>query len=65
MLEGGVARTSEVSVMTLGFPRASAVVVEKHIAADALTPEECLDWLREANLAASQSPLGGPEAYSR
>jgi hypothetical protein len=50
MLELGVARTSEVSMMTLGLSRASAVALEKHITDDSLTPEECLDWLREANL---------------
>ncbi len=50
MLELGVARTTEVSMMALGLSRASAVELESHISADELTPEECLAWLRDANI---------------
>ena len=50
MLELGVARTTEVSMMTLGLSRASAVELESHIAEDEMMPAQCLAWLREANL---------------
>jgi DEAD/DEAH box helicase/Helicase conserved C-terminal domain len=50
MLELGVARTTEVSMMALGLSRASAVELEEHISKDELTPEECLDWLQKANI---------------
>jgi hypothetical protein len=50
MLEMGVARTSELSMMTLGLSRASAIALEKYVVPDALTREECLDWLRDQDL---------------
>ena len=50
MLELGVARTTEVSMMTLGLSRPSVVELEPRIAQDELTPDECVTWLREANL---------------
>jgi hypothetical protein len=50
MLELGVARTTEVSMMALGLSRASAVELEDHITEDELSPDECLVWLRDANI---------------
>jgi hypothetical protein len=50
MLELGVARTTEVSMMALGLSRASAVELEERIVEDELTPEQCLEWLRSADL---------------
>jgi hypothetical protein len=50
MLELGVARTTEVSMMASGLSRARAVELEERIVEDELTPEECLEWLRGADL---------------
>jgi hypothetical protein len=56
MLELGVMRTTEVSLMALGLSRTAAVALEPSIVPDELTPEECLAWLREANLEARGLP---------
>jgi DEAD/DEAH box helicase/Helicase conserved C-terminal domain len=50
MLELGVARTTEVSMMTLGLSRASVVELEGRIVDDELTPEQCFEWLEAADL---------------
>ena len=50
MLELGVARTTEVSMMALGLSRASAVELEEHISGDEMTPEQCLQWLQEKDI---------------
>jgi hypothetical protein len=56
MLELGVARTTEVSMMALGLSRASAVELEDRIPEDELTPEQCLEWLRQANIEGFELP---------
>lgn len=50
MLELGVSRTTEVSMMALGLSRATAIALEEYIADDELAPDECLGWLRQANV---------------
>jgi hypothetical protein len=56
MLELGVSRDTEVSLMTLGLSRTSVVAVSEFIIDDSLTREQCLAWLREQNLAALDLP---------
>ena len=50
MLEMGVARISELSMMTLGLSRASAIALQKYVMPDALTREESIQWLTEQDL---------------
>jgi hypothetical protein len=50
MLEMGVARISELSMMTLGLSRASAIALQEYVMPDALTRDECIKWLAEQDL---------------
>jgi hypothetical protein len=45
MLELGVSRPTEVSLMGLGLSRTSAIALSQLITADQLTPEQALAWL--------------------
>jgi len=56
MLEMGVARTTELSMMTLGLSRATAIALEKYVVPDELTREECARWLTEQDLDALDIP---------
>jgi len=56
MLELGVARTTEVSMMAIGLSRATAIALEEFVSQDDLTPEECVDWLRQAGLDTLELP---------
>jgi hypothetical protein len=56
MLEMGVSRPTELSMMTLGLSRTSAVALERYILEDELTREECLRWLMEADLGTFDLP---------
>jgi hypothetical protein len=56
MLELGVARTTEVSMMALGLSRATAIALEEYISDDELSPEQCLNWLRQANIEGFELP---------
>jgi len=47
MLELGVSRGTEVSLMSLGLSRTSTVALSAFIIADSLTPDECRQWLVE------------------
>lgn len=47
MLELGVSRVSEVSLMSLGLSRTSAVALSEFIVADSLTREEAIAWVNE------------------
>lgn len=47
MLELGVSRTTEVSLMALGLSRTSAVALSEFIVADDLSREEAAAWIRE------------------
>jgi hypothetical protein len=50
MLEMGVSRPTELSMMTLGLSRSSAVALEPNVLDDALDREGALEWLRKADL---------------
>lgn len=65
MLEMGVARTSELSMMTLGLSRASAIALEKYVVPDALTRDECIRWLAEQDLDALDVPALVREEIAR
>jgi hypothetical protein len=61
MLELGVSRTTELSLMTLGLSRTSAIALSEYIIADSLSPAECRNWL-------SSRPIDGmdlPELVRR
>lgn len=45
LLELGVNRTTELSLISLGLSRSSAVALSEFIVADNLTPSEAADWL--------------------
>lgn len=47
MLELGVSRGSDVSMLALGLSRTSTVLIRNRVVRDDLTPDECLEWLRE------------------
>ncbi|WP_145926815.1 DEAD/DEAH box helicase [Amycolatopsis orientalis] len=57
MLELGVSRVTELSLMTIGLSRTSAVGVSEYISADDLQPDQCLEWLRDAELGALDLPV--------
>jgi hypothetical protein len=57
MLELGVSRETEVSLMALGLSRTTAVALSEFITADALTPLQALAWLREAGTVTFQLPV--------
>ena len=50
MLELGVSRMTELSMMSLGLSRTTAVELSEYIMSDDLTSEGCISWLRSANL---------------
>lgn len=56
MLELGVSRTTEVSLMTIGLSRTSAVALSEFIVEEAFSREEALTWLRERDLEAYPLP---------
>ena len=47
LLEFGVAQTTQISLIELGLTRSSAIVPSELISADSLSPDECLNWLRD------------------
>ncbi len=50
MLELGVSRATDVTLMTLGLSRTSVIAISEFIIEDNLSREECLAWLREHDL---------------
>lgn len=50
LLELGVSTRTELSLLSLGLSRTSAVELFALIAADSLSPEQCLTWLAEQDL---------------
>jgi hypothetical protein len=50
MLELGVSRATEVSLMALGLSRTSVIAISQFIIEDELTREEALAWLRAQEL---------------
>lgn len=65
MLEMGVSRPSELTMMTLGLSRSSAIALEESVVPDALTRDECIQWLAEQNLDALEVPNLVREEISR
>jgi hypothetical protein len=56
MLELGVSRTTEVSLMALGLSRTSTVALAEYIVDDDLTPPQVLAWIRERNVGSFPLP---------
>lgn len=57
-LEFGVSQETQVSLITLGLTRQTAISLSEFIANDHLTKEECLDWIYKNDLTTLQlSPL--------
>lgn len=50
MLELGVSRVTEVSLMALGLSRTSTIALAEYIIDDELSPQQVLAWLRARNL---------------
>jgi len=61
LLELGVSTRTELSLLEIGLSRTSAVEIFEYIADDTLTPEQCLEWLTDQELAR----LGLPELIRR
>ncbi|WP_419877551.1 DEAD/DEAH box helicase [Brevibacillus centrosporus] len=57
-LEFGASQLTQVSLMSLGLSRTSAIAVSELIVADGLTVKECIQWLFALNLAGTDlSPI--------
>lgn len=56
MLEVGVARTTEMSLIGLGLSRTSAIVLSEYIVQDDLDADGCLSWLRSTDLSLLDIP---------
>ncbi|MFJ2662481.1 DEAD/DEAH box helicase [Arthrobacter koreensis] len=50
MLELGVSRDTEISMMSMGISRTAAVELGKLIVDDDLTPHQALDWIRDQDV---------------
>lgn len=50
LLELGVSRTTELSLVVLGLSRTSAIALSEYIIPDELTPVQCLVWLQGRDL---------------
>lgn len=50
LLELGVSRKTELSLVTLGLSRTSAIAVSEYIIEDEFQSEECVEWLRSVEL---------------
>ncbi|MGX1703410.1 DEAD/DEAH box helicase [Microbacterium sp. NPDC055357] len=56
MMELGVSRVTEVSMMSLGLSRTSVVALSEHIIKDDLTPEQSLEWIASHDIGAYDLP---------
>lgn len=56
MMELGVSRITEVSMMSLGLSRTSVVALSDHIVRDDLTPTECLEWITSHEIGSLDLP---------
>ncbi len=56
MLELGVSRPSEVSLMSIGLARTSAIALSALILADDMSPEQALSWLGDQDLEQLELP---------
>lgn len=50
LLELGVSRTTELSIVLLGLSRTTAIALSEYLVPDEMSPNECLAWLRERDL---------------
>jgi hypothetical protein len=50
MLELGVSRTTDVSMMALGLSRTATIAIADYVVRDDLTPDGAMDWLRTHDL---------------
>lgn len=57
LLELGVSRTTELSMIALGLSRTSAVALSEHVIDDELSTQQCLQWLRQRDLEALALPV--------
>jgi hypothetical protein len=57
MLELGVSRTTELSMMSLGISRTATVAIGELIVEDNLTADEVITWLRSRNLGSLGLPV--------
>lgn len=56
MMELGVSRMTEVSMMSLGLSRTSVVALSEYITRDELTPEQALEWIASRDISAYDLP---------
>jgi hypothetical protein len=56
MLELGVSRVTDMSMMSLGLSRTSVVILSEYVVADELSPAECRQWLAQAPIDALPLP---------
>lgn len=56
LLELGVSRQTELSLMTLGLSRTVAIMLGEYISGDELTAAECVSWLQHADLEGMDLP---------
>ncbi|MNJ00611.1 hypothetical protein D3C73_1599830 [compost metagenome] len=49
-LEFGASQKTQISLMALGMSRTSAVMISEYITNDSLEPEDCIKWLKAAEI---------------
>lgn len=49
-LEFGVSQTTQISLMSMGFSRTSAIALSEYISSDALTVQECREWITKLEI---------------
>ena len=57
LLELGVSRTTELSMIALGLSRTTAVALSEHIIDDEFDKRDCLQWLRQRDIGALGLPV--------
>lgn len=64
-LEFGVSQGTQISLMSLGLTRTSAIAISEYIVDTDLTPKQCIEWLKEHNLdSLDLSPIVITEIYN-
>lgn len=56
LLELGVSRTTELSIVVLGLSRTTAIALSEYLIPDEMSPTECLAWLRSRDLQSLDLP---------
>ena len=49
-LEFGVSQTTQISLMSMGFSRTSAIVLSEYISSDALIVQDCREWITKLEI---------------